>query len=70
MPHFWFARRVFRVAAPLAIAALVSGCNGEAEKTAPFPTDVKAVNIQPPKAATTPAKGMDRVGSESGTPNP
>jgi hypothetical protein len=70
MPHRWFACRVFRVSALLSVVALVGGCNGEAEKTAPFPTDVKAVNIQPPKAATTPAKGMDRVGSESGTPNP
>jgi hypothetical protein len=49
--------------------ALVGGCSGEAEKTAPFPAVEKPVIIiQQPKAG--PAKGMDRVGSESGTPNP
>jgi hypothetical protein len=69
MLRSWIARRVLRVASLLTVVGLVGGCSGEAEKTAAFP-DTKPITVPTAKAATTPAKGMDRVGSESGTPNP
>ncbi len=64
-----FARRVLRVASLLTIVGLVGGCSGETAKTAPFP-DVKPITVPTPNAASAPTKGMDRLGSESGTPRP
>jgi hypothetical protein len=55
---------------PMAVAlGALSGCdNSSAPQTPEYPK----VGAPPPASATkaTPAKGMDRVGSDSGVPNP
>ena len=67
----FLAPRQLRRMLPLVTAVLLlAGCDssGGSSQTAEFPKMGKAnVQTSAPKA---PAKGMDRIGSESGVPNP